>query len=435
MNSDNKAVNKMMAYLITVLSFMIVLYTTYKYTYAQMLSTSGNDINVHVYSLISIFRSGKYLDGWMAVPHCLWHITVLLIYGLLHVSLNVSAAYASCIYAGFYYIVLVWFINRIFKKYSVNLSCIFANLIALSFSIIQPLYFSFLDAGERYMGVFSMNPLHNPTHMGVRGFALLSLCLVTDIVGYSMNDKRNGFFFEIENHPGKYYGLLTVMLFLSVVMKPTFAEMFIPAVGLYMLGVYIVKLIRKDNAALFFKKLVCLFLCALPAVIYILLQYVVFFIMGGSVYSEGGMIVTGYLEVWSLFTDNVYLSVLLGMSVPILLMIIDLRYYINTTQGQIAVISYIVGFIEAAFLGEDGSRLTHANFMWPMMAGMLVMWLVSLWHLLELSFVKIKPVLEKDSALSFEEKVKTVLVLITWGLYIAHVIYGITYYNLSFIGL
>lgn len=406
---------------------LITLYLTYRYAYSQMLTGGSNDYYAHVYLLLSQFLGEEWWLGWMSAPHCLWHLTVLVFYKFFAVPLTVSAAISSTIYAGFYYAVLLWFINRISARFEEKISSLFSALVALGFCFLQPIYFSFLDAGERYLGVFSMNPIHNPTHMGVRGFILLAFCLVTDIVSYNCDKNYNPVFFDVINKPRKCYIGLTVVLFLSVVMKPTFAEMFIPAVGLYMLGFFIYKLIKKDNPFEFFRKLLLLFLCSVPAVIYILLQYAAFFVFGGSYNNEGGIIITDYLEVWSLFTDNVYLSVLLAMALPIYMIIIDFKYFKDTVQGRLALAGYAVGFLEAALLGEEGSRLLHANFMWPLMASMLLLWLVSIWRLLELTFVNL--ITDKENNL------KKWLVIIGWGLFIVHVLYGISFYRISILGL
>lgn len=407
--------------------FLLTLYLTYRYAYSQMLAGGANDHYAHVYLLLSQFLGEEWWRGWMAAPHCMWHVTVIILYKLLNIPLNVSAAAVSALYTGFYYLVLLWFINKISSKFVEKIPSLAACLSALGFCFLQPIYISFFDAGERYLGVFSMNPIHNPTHMSVRGFILLAFCLVTDIVAYNCDESYKPVFFDVVTSPRKYYIWLTVVLLLSVIMKPTFAEMFIPAVGLYMLGFFIYKLIKHDAPAVFFKKLVALFLCAVPAVIYILLQYAAFFIMGGSYNNDGGIVITEYLEVWSLFTDNVYLSVLLAMALPIYLLIIDFKYFINSVQGRLSLIGYGVGFLEAALLGENGSRLLHANFMWPLMASMMLLWVVTLWRLLELTFTNI--VLEK------ENRLKRNLVIIGWGLFIVHILYGISFYQISMMGL
>jgi len=433
MSTDNKETTKSYEIFITMFSALFLLYLTYKYVYSQMLAGGDTDYYAHVYSLISMFRGENPLQGWMSSPHCLWHLTVLFFFKLLNIPLGISAALATCIYTAFYYFTLIWFIKKITKRFTVILPSIMINLLAFAFCMVQSLYLPFLDAGERYLGVFSMNPLHNPTHMCVRPFALVAFCLVIDIVAYSAGESYKPIFFDVVNSGKKYYLILTVVLFLSVVMKPTFAEMFIPAVGLYMLGLQIAKIIKRDNPLKFLKKLAVLFLCAVPALIYIALQYAVFFLMGGSYNNEGGIIVTKYLEVWSLFTDNVYLSILLGMAFPIYMLIINTRYFIGTTQGRIALIGYGVGFLEAAFLGESGSRLVHANFMWPMMSGMLIMWLVAFWRLIELSFVNVnfRSLIKEDGTVS----VRRILLAGAWTLFIFHFLYGISFYSISLAGL
>lgn len=408
---------------ITMIFSALLCFMTYSYVYSQMMAGGMRDYPAHVYSILSLFRGSSPWEGWMAAPHCLWHLTVLFLFEVCRIPMESSAAFATCIYILLYYHVLYWIIRRLIDHVGQKETALRCNFIAFSFCFVQALYFYWLDTGERYLGVFSPNPLHNPTQMCVRGFALLAFCLVVDLLSYENDRTYRPIFFHVEQGTRRYYVLLSALLFLSTVMKPTFAEMFIPAVAFLMLGIWITRLIRRDAPALYFKKCLAMLLCALPSLLYMLTQYLVFFSFEGSYGSEGGLIITEWLEVWKLFSDNVFLSILLGMAFPVYILLLDIRFFVKNMAGRLALIGYGVAFLESAVLGEDGNRLSHGNFMWPLMSGMLLFWLVALLHLMAMGRAEEYTGLRKG------------LLLFGWFLFFCHVLCGLEFYRISLLGL
>jgi len=409
--------------LIAMFFAVLLCFMTYAYVANQMVLTGFNDYRAHTYHIIGMFRGDTPWEGWMATPHCLWHLTVLFLFEVCRIPLAASAAYATCFYSLFHYFVLCWIIRRVMDRAGVRRSAFIDHLIAFSFCFVQALYFYWLDAGEQYLGVFSPNPLHNPTQMGVRGFALLIFSLVVDLLSYENDRSYRPVFFQVALKTRRYYILLSVLLLLSAVMKPTFAEMFIPAVAFYMLGIWIHKLIRKDAPGAYFKKCLTMLLCALPSLLYMLTQFLAFFTFEGGYESDGGVIFTEWLQVWKLFSDNVFLSVLLGMAFPIYIILLDARFFFKNLASRLALIGYGVSFLEAAILGEAGSRLSHGNFLWPLMSGMLLLWAVALLRLM---------VIERREEYTGYKKC---LLLFGWFLFFCHVFFGLVFYRADMIGL
>lgn len=407
--------------LVTMFFSVLLCFMTYFYVKNQMMIGDLVDYPTHAYVILGLFRSPSPWEGWMAAPHCLWHLTVLFLFEVCRMPMVASAAYATCIYALLYYFILYWVICRVTEYAGRRETALRGNVIAFSFCFVQALYFDWLDAGGQYLGVFSPNPLHNPTQMCVQGFMILAFCLVLDLLSYENDRTYRPVFFHVERGVGKYYVMLSAVLFLSTVMKPTFAEMFIPAVAFLMLGNWIARLIRREEAVLYFKKCLIMLLCALPALLYMLTQFLVFFFYEGAAYSEGGLIITKWLEVWKLFTDNVFLSVLLGMAFPIYILLLDVRFFIKSVPGRLALLGYGVSFLEAAILGEDGIRLGHGNFLWPLMSGMLLFWLVALLRLL---------ILERTGE---HTGFRRILLLFGWFLFFCHLFCGLSYYSADMI--
>lgn len=374
------------------------------------------DFNGHTYVYLPMFTKETWIKGWMMVPYCMWHLVTLFLQKVLLIPIQNSAAYTTCLFTLFAYFVIYWMIRKVTEAAGSVESSARAALIAFGMCLLQPLYFDWLDAGGRFQGSFSMNPIHNPTYMCMRGFSLVCFCLVCDIWGRQKSETYQGIFFRVERGLKRYYISLTVMLFLSALAKPTFAEMFIPAVAFLMLGEWIGRIRRKDgSAAEYFRHCLTTLLCAVPTLLYILVQFLAYFIWGGSYGSDGSLVVTKWLEVWHMFTQNVGLSVALGMAFPLFMVLINGGYFIRSDWGRLALVGYGVGFLEAALLGEGGGKLTHGDFLWPMMSGMLLMFVTAMLRLL---------VLERTEA---DTKGKRLLLSGAWFLFCIHVMYGLLY--------
>ena len=401
--------------LVAIFLSILLAYLTYLVVLSELPQTLS-DYNGHTYVYLPMFTKESWIQGWKTVPYCMWHLGVLGLNHILHIPLEVSAAYVSCFFSLLSYYVIYWAVCKITAHAGSKESGTKAGMIAFGLCVTQALYFYWLDAGGRFLGSYSMNPIHNPTHMTARAFSVLCFCLVYDIWGKQKDDSYQGVFFAVERGLKKYYALLAFLLLLSTMAKPTFAEMFIPAVALCMLGEWI-KRIRSQNgsASGYFRHCLYTLLCAVPSLLYILLQFLAYFIWGGSYGADGSLMITKWLEVWSMYSENVVLSITLGMAFPLFIFLIDVRFFLKDDMGRLALVGYGVGFLEAALLGEGGGKLSHADFLWPMMSGMLLMWVASTMHLL---------VLERTQA---DTKGKRLLLNIAWALFCIHVLCGLIY--------
>ncbi len=404
--------------LIPILLSIVLSYLTYLMVINQLPYTLS-DYNGHTYVYLPMFTAENWLDGWKAVPYCMWHMGVLGLHYFLHIPIAVSAAYVSCFFCLLTYFVIYWMVLKYTAALGKEENSTKAGVIAFGLSIVQAFYFYWLDAGDEFLGSYSMNPLHNPTQMCVQAFSLLCFCLVYDIWNKQQNDDYSGVFFSMSRGLKRPYIYLALTLFLSTLAKPTFAEMFIPAVGIVMLIEWLYRLFQKDgSAAAYFKHCLNMLFCAVPALLYILIQVFAYFIWGGSYESDGSLMITKWLEVWSMFTENVILSIALGMAFPLFIMFLDAGFFLKNNLGKLALVGYIVGFLEAALLGEGGIKLSHADFLWPMMSGMLLMFTASTLHLLTL---------EKTQT---NTRFKRILIDAAWFIFGFHMLYGILYFKL-----
>jgi hypothetical protein len=138
-------------------------------------------------------------------------------------------------------------------------------------------------------------------------------------------------------------------------------------------------------------------LCAVPSLLYICLQFVDYYILGGNNNADTSIIITEWLEVWKMYSENIPLSILLSMAFPLFIIIIDIRYFLTSNMGKLALVGYGVSFLEGALLGEGGEKLSHSNFLWPLMSAMLIVWIVCTLRLLALEHLGTKTKLQKQN--------------------------------------
>lgn len=396
--------NRKAGYLLVVLG-TILAYFTYMFVLKELPNTLS-DYNGHTYVYLKLMMGPRPLEGWAAAPYCLWHVTVIMLNKLAGVPLDSSAALSSCIYALFFFLTAYHFFYKWSGREDAKVKSV---VLAFFVSFLQGIYLSWVLSGNGYAGIFSMNPHHNPTQMCVRGFGLMCFMLVADIWERTKNPEFKGRFFTIGDKLTGHYVLLAVFLFLSAAAKPTFAEMFIPAVAFTMLVVWIIKIVKKQEAGAYFKECLKMLLAAAPALLYILVQFLAYFIFGGS-YGEGGsFVITTPFEAWRYYSDNIVLSIVLGMAFPLYVILTDAGFFFKNLVGRLALVGYFVGLLEAAFLGEK-EKMDSGDFLWPMMSGMLLLWVVSVARFTENE--------EKDIK-------HRLMYIIGWAIFALHVLYGV----------
>ena len=379
-----------------------------------------SDFSGHVYTYIPLLKGSQGVDGWMAVPYFMWHLSVIALEEFTPIPLEASAALVSCFFAMFGFYVLYWMFDKVAAYYELECGAVQKGFFAFALSMVQPLFMYWFDTTSQYLGQFSINPMHNPTHMCVKPFSLLCLCFAYDILEKVHNPQHKGMFVDIRKSTKKASMLLAVTLLLSCMAKPTFAEMFIPAVGFIMLYEWLKRVIAKDDTAKeYFHKCLNMLLISVPALAYILLQFLAYFIWGGSYGGEGaGLVITKWMQVWRMYTENVAVSMVLGMGFPFFVVLINGVYFVKDNLGRIALVGYMVGVLECALLGEGGGKITHGDFLWPMMSGMTLLWVVA-----GLRFM----VLEERQN---KTKAQQVCNHAAWWLLLLYVLFGVIYiYN------
>lgn len=404
---------------LTPILMVVLMYITYFYVMTEIRGIGDYRDHVYVYPALLSWQS--LLSGWSTIPHCLWHLLVKLVACIPAVPIEAAGAYVSAALSGATYLLIAYLLTCVFNHFaketeSGKRNTIVASILSFCLCIIEPIGIYWFSAENQYLGQFSLNPMHNPTHMCTKPFAVLCFMLAVDLLGLLKDSSYKGIFFDTEKGAKRLFVLLSVSLFFSAVAKPTFAEMFIPTVAILMLIEWIERLVKKDDAKPYFISCLWMLLAAAPAILYGLLSTIGYFLFGGSYgVSETHLVVTGFMESWKLLSDNIIASILLSMGFPLLMIWLDAKYYVTSTFGRIGVLGYVIGMLESSLLGES-TKLSQGNMMWPMMSGMLLLWIVCSARLV---------VLERNKqSLS---KFVNVMLQIAWGLFTLYVLSGTFY--------
>ena len=381
----------------------------YQIAYAFCTAEGLQDMKAHAkFALEFYLKPEVFFKTWLRVPHMLWHLIVKFFQSRIHIPLEEAASLTFALFGVFSFAVTAWFLCSLISAYTgqqrLGLASFGASLLSFAGPLIMRWY------ADGYTGQFTPNPLHNPTHTACKGFGLLAMMAGIDIIRSYRNQKA--LFFK----GGKQYFWFGLFSFFSVLAKPTFMYMLLPA-GIIMVLLDLLKAAVKKTPSVkaVWSAAWRLAVAALPSCAYILTEYTALFFFGKE--QGTSVILTKPLEVWHFFSYDVPTSILLGMFFPIWMLLTNLGYFYETVEGRLSVLGYMMGVLEFSVLAESGSRKDAGNFSWCMMAGMTIFFTVSVCRL-TLSTLRQKSGVKHAAYLLF-----------SWFLLFLHVYSGLSLYN------
>ena len=216
-----------------------------------------------------------------------------------------------------------------------------------------------------YLGAGSPNAWHSPTQIVAVTLMLLCVPMTADAVeGFRRRLPEDG---EKVNIPARNAVLLSVLLTVSLLAKPTFMQAFLPAAGLYFLALWI----RKPKNGAFFWRMIAV---AAPGAVLMLLQYLYYFQIYSAAQGSGMMV----LVTWQK-TGDVVLKALLTRAFPwfVLVTCID-RDTWRSPLYRLAFLMDVISILELLLFSETGRRASDGNFGWAMMGSALMLWTLTL---------------------------------------------------------
>lgn len=259
---------------------------------------------------------------------------------------------------------------------------------------VGPLFFPWINP-DYYLGTWSPNTWHNPTNIMVRPFAVLSVILILDIL-------------DAETVKRKEHILLSIILALSMIAKPSFLQGIAPALALYVLiEIFFTRRVL-------WRKYLLLAASFVPAICIMLFQFWLTFYSGNTL-SEG--VGFGYLKTLGRYTNNVWISLLACTAFPLFVIVIETiiqKKNILKKSRIVFMICYLIsGWSEMVFLYEKGERERHGNFTWGYMLSVFAAFVLAVIEFLDIT----------DSDIKYKEAVRKTGII----LFSCHLLLGIWY--------
>ena len=279
-----------------------------------------------------------------------------------------------------------------------------ATLLAFSLMAVSMLFLpdgvSVEGIETRYMGVFSPNPYHNATYLAARPFAIVTFFLFVKILKY----------YEGQTN-WKEFMLFGISLLVTTMTKPSFTLVFMSAAFVIMVW----RLIRAKGSNIVNSIKLGLFF--LPTVIDLLYQYSGMF-TSEQMSETDNSIRIGIGKVWSLYSGNIPVAIVLGIGFPIAVGVFYWKKKRQESMFSFAWLFYIMSMLEFLFLYETGPRMEHANFAWGYMYGMFFIIVVSAIYILQetIDIVQTKATI-----------IRIGQCIIAWGVYGMHLVCGMMF--------
>ena len=358
-----------------------VFYAAYKVSYVSV------DYGIHV-------RIAEELDWRDPVqmlrehPEPVWHLLVRAAMRICGIGAKRAAGLVSGALCALTYMIAAHFLHRAVGKgavsardTSVNLSvrasadtspgsgsglslpetAVFTWLLSLSGAIFIPWFNK-----TPYLGQGSPNPWHNPTTIMVRPIALLIFVLV---MGECVRVQRGGFRKGQGLRVWKGFAI-ALLLLLSNLSKPSFVQIFYPAIFLLMLLWLFVYRFRTFPLGM------QLLVCCIPSVALMGMQFFSAFYSGTNEESAG--VVFAPFKVAGMYTNNIAFSTFLVIAFPLLTALCSIARRTFDWTDAFAWIMLLVGMAEKFLLAEGGSRMAHGNFNWGYILAVYLLWFVSI---------------------------------------------------------
>ena len=413
MTQENNQKKDLIKYAVAAFVSVVIFSIIYKYTLNQMYIDGISDTKEHAWIAEAIYLD-RLGEAWLKIPYLFWHLCVKGCIKFFLMPVDAAAAFTNGFLAGLTCLLTFYMLDRASERFAGKDVGIPAALAAGTLGIVNALYVPWFNPYQ-YIGQFSINPLSNPTHMAVKPFGLICFMLAVDLI-LNYNGQPLIYFSNIKK-PRWLYILFSIFLFLSTFTKPTFMYMLLPAGVVYLLIDMGFALVRKDGSWKkvwsFMWRIAC---TCIPSILYLLIEYVTFYYWNDK-NSDSHVAIYPFLTAWHLFSTNVPRSIRLAMAFPIWMVLTNLKYFFKSVEGRLALIGYAIGTLEFSFFVETGHRLEHLNFAWPMMSGMLLLWVISTARLIGLTA---KPA---------EHRGNSIVVLVGWILLLIHFVSGLYYIN------
>lgn len=332
-------------------------------TYNQVFNDFPSDIMAHI-NHVNQFTPGHEVE----VAYPMWHLLVYKVSNFFNITFRQSAVIVTSL-------VIVALAITIFTivKFSLKyeLSRLSENkkehlylVMTAALMIMTAVYVPFFNK-NLYVGQANCAVWHNVTLLMVKPFAFFSLYMTI-------------MFFETKKI--KWFLSSTLVILLSIYAKPSFIISFLPAVFIFFV-LFCIRQTEHNNLQVlpYITNMVKRFKQEISfLVILSILSSIVLWGQYTATYKGAttSTIVFDFLGVWSLYTPNVFGSLLLTFLFPIAVFLLVDKKESNTYL--LAGIMTIISVILFAVFAEEGPRYAHGNFGWSLQVSVHIFFTMSL---------------------------------------------------------
>ena len=329
---------------IAVFSYSIIMIAVANLLLTKKLFNQSTDFIVHA--------QHAFLSGIMPSQYPGFYI----VYGFFNRIMRLSQENAVVYAQTFFSVtasVVTYGIAGYFISGNTEISNIWKNRIMVIMAFVNPLYSMAYNENRYYLGQISYNAWHNPTNNSVKAIGLLVVFFfLIGELGKEMNVPGRNIKISFYNA----YLISAILCMLSLGFKPSFGQVFLPAMLMILLFDWISK--RKN-----------LLDCVKIGLLYVPSGGVMLLQFTSTMYGDGGGgIELAPFKVWGYFSSNIPLSVILSAGFPIFCFLFCQDKKENRTDirkcANISMLLFCLAMSESILLAEKGDRCYHGNFGW-----------------------------------------------------------------------
>lgn len=300
----------------------------FSYFYYRCIGAS--DLQLHIQFAKEIGQ------GRLVVPHFLYHLVILSISCISHLSLYDS----SCLTLACCIVLSTIITERIVRHFLKDrYSDYFLLFVSVSLTIVSAIYFPFINKLP-YLGVWGPNPWHNPTFIAAKPFVLLIFYL------YALEITK-GTYFE------KRFSLLriSILLMICALIKPNFILAFIPAsiVFCFCLPGRKISMLLKNSLSL------------LPVIAVLILQFLLTY---NHNVSDPSSLQFCFFDAWQHHSKSVPIAILQAIAFPLAILAIQFPRFSKDKALFFSWVLFVISLLIFGLFCESGHRKYHANFAW-----------------------------------------------------------------------
>ena len=360
---------KTMWRMINGLNLALLFVIAYYFVYMQATGIIVADTAQHIAFMDQYFHDAVY------IPHPIWHVGTYYLSRALEIHYSTSAGLVSAFLITLYAVLIYKIAQSLDDRPGNEAEWFLVTVIALT---IGPFFWMSFHP-YIYMGPGSPSVWHNVTLFAVKPFALLSVYFTirffsTDRIGYFL--------------------LAILFAAVSIFAKPNFIIVFLPSLVVYVL-------LKRYFAR---RQITFVLLSIFFSVAALAFQFTHQYHEGGV--STGGSVIFDFLGVWSRYTPNVAVSILMALGLPLAISLANYRSVKENEYIKFTWLLVLFSTILFACFAESGKRYAEGNFSWSWHISLSLIYLFTLIEYFKQFFV-MKPALRY-----------TLLALILYQLYV-----------------